>query len=199
MRSLRLQDSDLPSRPDFGTIGTQIKLRTNFFPINVPKGPIHEYDIAIEPAANNKRLKRRIFHLAEQSNEWKQAGMTNKVAHDHSAKMYGAIKIPSPFEIKILYTDEDEEEEHRDQPRAPKEYTMTIKYTQEIDTQGLVRYVCSTSRPSSPFLLGRGSVMRARCTTTHCFLVPPAPHMLSRPFLSPSFPIHQTRVGSSLC
>ncbi|KAI0705527.1 argonaute-like protein [Earliella scabrosa] len=141
MRSLRLQDSDLPSRPDFGTIGTQIKLRTNFFPINVPKGPIHEYDIAIEPAANNKRLKRRIFHLAEQSNEWKQAGMTNKVAHDHSAKMYGAIKIPSPFEIKILYTDEDEEEEHRDQPRAPKEYTMTIKYTQEIDTQGLVRYL----------------------------------------------------------
>ena len=68
MRSLRLNPdgNDLPVRPDFGKAGLPIKLRTNFFPINVPKGPIYEYDVAIDPPVNNKRLKRRIFQLAEQ-------------------------------------------------------------------------------------------------------------------------------------
>ncbi|KAI0767246.1 Piwi-domain-containing protein [Fomes fomentarius] len=141
MRSLRLKPdgNDLPVRPDFGTAGTQIKLRTNFFPINVPKGPIYEYDVTIDPPANNKRLKKRIFYLAEQSNEWRQAGMTNKVAHDNSEKIYSAIELPTLLVIQITYTEEDDED--RQQPREPKDYTMTIKFIHATETQGLLRYL----------------------------------------------------------
>lgn len=163
MRSLRLKPdgNDLPVRPDFGKAGTQIKLRTNFFPINVPKGPIYEYNVDIDPPANNKRLKKRIFYLAEQSNEWRQAGMTNKVAHDNSAKIYSAIELATLLVIRIMYTEEDDED--RQQPREPTEYTMTITFIQPIETQGLLRYVFH-SNPSSSFLLERGNVMRVQCT-----------------------------------
>ncbi|TFK87299.1 hypothetical protein K466DRAFT_586504, partial [Polyporus arcularius HHB13444] len=141
MRSLRMKDNELPSRPDFGTAGQAIKLRTNFFPINVPKGPVHEYDITLDPAVQNRRLKRRIFQLAEQTNEWKQAGLPGRAAHDHSAKMFAPMKINTPLAIRVVYSDEDDEEEQRDQQREPREYTLTIKYIQAIDTQGLVRYL----------------------------------------------------------
>ena len=50
MSNIRLQEMDLPTRPDFGTAGKAIKLRTNFFPVRVPKGPLYEYDVTISPA-----------------------------------------------------------------------------------------------------------------------------------------------------
>ena len=139
MRSMRLKDADLPSRPDFGTVGQAIKLLTNFFPVNVPRGPFHEYDMNLDPPVQNRRLKRRIFQLAEQTDEWKQAGLSGRVAHDHSAQMYAPMQFSTPLVIRIVYSDEDEDEEHHDQNREPKEYTLTIKYTQQIDTQGLVQ------------------------------------------------------------
>lgn len=50
LSSLTLKDTDLPVRPGFGTEGRTINLRTNFFPVKVPKGPLYEYDIKITPA-----------------------------------------------------------------------------------------------------------------------------------------------------
>lgn len=50
LRNIRLDDNDLPVRPDFGTVGKVIKLRTNFFPISIPKRSLYEYDVAIAPA-----------------------------------------------------------------------------------------------------------------------------------------------------
>ena len=60
LSSLTLTDTDLPLRPGFGTEGKVIKLRTNFFPVRVPKGPLYEYDVKITPAgqsANHEPLK----------------------------------------------------------------------------------------------------------------------------------------------
>ncbi|KAH9887565.1 argonaute-like protein [Cubamyces lactineus] len=139
LRSLKLSDTDLPGRPDFGTKGTAIKLRANFFPVKVPKGPLFEYDVALQPAASNKRLKRRIFQLAEETTEWRNAGMTGKVAHDHSAKLISCFKLPQPLEIKIAYTDEGEETAEK--KRAPKPYVMAIKFIQPIETQALINYL----------------------------------------------------------
>ncbi|TBU46218.1 argonaute-like protein [Dichomitus squalens] len=142
LRSLRLNDNDLPVRPGFGTAGSPIKLRTNFFPLTLPKTPFYEYDVQIDPPAGNKRLKRRIFQLAEQTKEWKRANMTGRVAHDNSAKLLAVNKLPQPLQIKFLYSDEDEEEQReRDKAREPKEYTMTIKFQQLIDTEKMLRYL----------------------------------------------------------
>ncbi|OSC99670.1 Piwi-domain-containing protein [Trametes coccinea BRFM310] len=137
--TLRLNEAELPPRPDFGTVGQPIKLRSNFFPVRVPKGPLFEYDVAFEPAAANKRLRRRIFHLAEQTNEWKKAGMPGKVAHDHSSKLISAFKLPQPLEIKLMYTEEGEED--TEQKREPKTYTVNIRFIQPIETQSLLNYL----------------------------------------------------------
>lgn len=137
LRSLTLSDTDLPTRPGFGTTGTQIKLRTNFFPVKVPKGPLFEYDVAISPAISVKRVKRRIFQLAALTTEWAEAGMQGKVAHDHSSKMISCFQLPQPLVIKVDHTDEDEE----DDKKKSKEYTLTINFTQEIETQSLTQYL----------------------------------------------------------
>ncbi|KAH0831190.1 hypothetical protein J3R83DRAFT_13768 [Lanmaoa asiatica] len=139
-------DSDsMPLRPDFGTDGRQIKLRTNFFPVRVPKGPLYEYDVAITPVAGTavRRVKRRIYQLAEQTTAWKQAGMTGKVAHDSSAKLIAAFLLPQPLTIKVPYYDE---EESGPAQQGGKEYTLTIKFIQEIDTSNLVSHLAGQAQ-----------------------------------------------------
>lgn len=133
-RTLRLSSSnDLPLRPGFGTAGTSVTLRANFFPVKVPKGPLYEYDVAISPAVSLRRIKRRIFQLAEQSQEWTQHRLRGIVAHDHSAKLIAARSLPQPLTIPIQYSDEDESGPQRN-------YTLTINFTQTLDTSNLVRY-----------------------------------------------------------
>ena len=53
LRSLTLTDTALPLRPGLGTEGKVIELRTNFFPVRVPKGPLYEYDVKITPAGQS--------------------------------------------------------------------------------------------------------------------------------------------------
>lgn len=157
LRSLTVNDNDLPVRPGFGTSGTPIKLRTNFFTVKVPKGPLYEYDVAINPAVSIKRVKRRIFQLAELTSDWANAGMTGRVAHDHASKLIAATTLPQPLVIRVLFTDEDADQAPAPQQpakpkggkkgdkkpgeRGPKEYTLTIKFVQELETESLLKYV----------------------------------------------------------
>ncbi|KAI0743139.1 Piwi domain-containing protein [Daedaleopsis nitida] len=133
MRSARrYNNSDLPSRPGFGTAGTAIKLRTNFFPISVPRIPIYEYGVAFDPPAKlSERVK--ILNLAGQTDEWRQAQLTGRVAYGRSAKLYASFIFQSPLIITIQYTGDD--------GRNPKQYTLTISFIKPIDTQGLVGYL----------------------------------------------------------
>lgn len=130
----------MPLRPDFGTAGREIKLRTNFFPVRVPKGSLYEYDVAITPVAGTatRRVKKRIYQLAEQTTAWGQAGMAGRVAHDSSAKLIAAFLLPQPLTIKVPYYDEDE---NGPPQTGGKEYTLTINFIQEIDTSNLLRYL----------------------------------------------------------
>ncbi|KAF8128683.1 Piwi domain-containing protein [Boletus edulis] len=143
--SSRTGDDSMPLRPDFGTEGKEIKLRTNFFPVRVPKGPLYEYDVAITPAAGTsaRRVKRRIYQLAEQTTAWTQANMTGKVAHDSSAKLISSFELPQPLTIKVPYYDEDESGPPQ---QGGKEYTLTIKFIQEIDTSNLLSYLAGQSQ-----------------------------------------------------
>lgn len=177
----RASPDSMPSRPDFGTEGREIKLRTNFFPVRVPKGPLHEYDVAITPVAGTatRRVKKRIYQLAEQTTAWKQAGMTGRVAHDGSAKLIAAFLLPQPLTIKVPYYDEDESGPPK---TGGKEYTLTINFIQEIDTSNLLRYLrglrCRTEA-DMPQLLRRSSSVsqlrraaRYRCLEHHPCLCP---------------------------
>ena len=142
LRTLRLTPNDLPVRPGFGSDGRPIKLRANFFPIKVRSSTYYEYDVALSPVAGTaiKRVKRRIFQLAEQSSDWERFGLKNNVAHDHSAKLISPKLLPQPLSICIPFYDED------DQPKADgKEYTLTISFIQKNDLSALLRYFANIS------------------------------------------------------
>ena len=165
-RSLKLRDTDLPTRPGFGTQGRAIKLRANFFPVTGPKGPIFEYDVAITPAAGTaaKRVKRRIFQLAQQTQDWTRHGLKGMVAHDHAAKLISAKKLVQPLAITAPYYDEDEQG-----PKAGgKEYVLTITFVQELDMSGLLRYVSSLCTPThaDDILDTLRETLRAKTTTS---------------------------------
>ncbi|GLB39886.1 putative argonaute family protein [Lyophyllum shimeji] len=136
---VRLERDDLPLRPDFGTNGKPIKLRANFFPVKVPRGPLFEYEVTISPTMRTamRRVKRRIFQLAEQTSDWTRHGLQGNVAHDHSTKLIAAKKLPQPLTIKVPYYDEDEQ---GPKPNG-KEYVLTIEFARNIDTSSLVSYL----------------------------------------------------------
>ena len=142
-RSLAIRQGELPNRPDFGVAGTKVTLRSNFFPVKVPKGPLCEYDVDISPKAGTaiRRVKRRIWQLAEQTSDWQQAGMGGIVAHDHAAKLIAARRLPQPLVIQVPFYDEDQDGPKKD--GTGKVYTLTIKFIQDLETQSLIRSVNS--------------------------------------------------------
>ena len=162
LSALRIDDTDLPVRKGYGSIGTPVKLRANFFPMCLPQGPLYEYDVAIDPPVSNKHVKRRIFRLAEGTADWANAGLRGTVAHDLSSKLIASRQLPDQLKIVVPSNDKDEEFPHsstipaaglRDQapPRqskghrskwvSPMEYTLTIRLVQKLETEELVRYV----------------------------------------------------------
>jgi len=132
-------NSSLPLRPDFGTDGREIKLRTNFFPVEVPPGTrFYTYHVAMSPVFMPRRMKKRIYHLAEQTTAWIQAGMSlpGRVAHDNDTRLISAYPLPQPLTIVVPYYDEDE----RGPPRqGGRVFTLTVKFIQEINTGTLAR------------------------------------------------------------
>ncbi|KAJ3789398.1 argonaute-like protein [Lentinula aff. detonsa] len=138
--SLKIKPNDIPLRPDFGTSGTAIKLRANFYPVKVPKGPLYEYHITISPAAGTaqKRVKRRIFQLAEQTSDWSNHGLVGCVAHDYSTKLIAARKLPEPLSVRVLFYEEDEQ---APPAQGRKEYTLDFKFVQNLDTSFLLQYL----------------------------------------------------------
>ena len=138
-KSLKLNPNELPLRPGFGTAGTSIKLRTNFFPVLFnPNKSFFEYNVIIHPTAGTaiRRVKRRIFQLAENSSDWADFGLRGIVAHDYSSKLIASKELPQPLVIKIQYFDEDE----AGPKSGSKEYTLTIEFIQPIDTSALAKW-----------------------------------------------------------
>ena len=140
MKQMTVRPSDLPPRPDFGTVGQSFKLRTNFFPVKLPKKTLFEYDITITPGVAIKRVRRRIFQLAEATTDWTQHGLKGKVAHDFSSKLIAVSKLPDPLVIKIIFVEEDEDVKEK-KKQKPKEYTLTFKFVKDLDTNNLLEYV----------------------------------------------------------
>ena len=154
MKQLTVKPTELPPRQDFGTIGPSFKLRTNFFPVKLPKKTIYEYDISITPSTTIRRMKRRLFELAEATPDWTQHGLKGKVAHDFSSKLISVTKLPDPLVIKFIFKDDDEDVKDK-KKQKPKEYTFTFKFVKDLDTSNLIEYVHphSSSAQQSYFVL----------------------------------------------
>ena len=137
-KELQKAGKSFPLRPDFGTDGREIKLRSNYFPVVVPDIPILEYNVSVASARPKKittRVKRRVFQLAERSSQWVQYGLKGNVAHDHVARVLSAKELPDPTTIEVDFYEEDEEG-----PSANAEkYTVTITKSRTLHLQDLVK------------------------------------------------------------
>lgn len=134
-KSLSVQP-DRPLRPGYGTVGTPITLRANFFAVKVPQGPIYDYRVEISPSTDFNKLKARIFQLLEDSS----FGQTHlpHIAHDRSQRLVSARKLPQPLSIPIKYYDD-----HQDGPSSDaKIYMISIIFQRELDPRQLTRYAC---------------------------------------------------------
>ncbi|OJA18329.1 hypothetical protein AZE42_02798 [Rhizopogon vesiculosus] len=128
----------VPLRPDFGTVGEHIELRTNFFHVRIPKGPLNEYVISITPVVSVRRIEHRIFQLAEQTTAWNLAGMSGHVAHDSRTRLISARVLAQPLAIRVPYYDDGQT---GPPAQGGKEYTLTITFVKKINTQDITMYL----------------------------------------------------------
>jgi eukaryotic translation initiation factor 2C len=130
-----LPHSDVhPLRPGFGTVGTKIFLRANFFQVQFKKGLIiYDYDVKITPKLEVARLKDRVFELLERKPEFQK--FKPYIAHDRSQRMVCPRELPQPLSIDVTYV---EEEETSPRPNA-KTYTIEITKTGELHTDEMTK------------------------------------------------------------
>lgn len=153
----------LPLRPGYGNLGTGVLLRTNFFPVRLPKGPFWDYTVTIKVVERKEEsqrsgkgkerdtgeraakggckdgsfitaaMKRRIFELLEKEPSFDP--YRAHIAHDYSQRIIAAKQLPQPFEITVRYVEEDEEH-----PRdGAKLYNIAIEFDCEINIDTIVQ------------------------------------------------------------
>jgi len=132
-KSLKVRP-ERPLRPGYGTAGTEVTLRANFFAVKVPQGPIYDYTVEISPTTDLNRLKIRIFQLLELSPLCR--AHLPYIAHDRSQRLVSARKLPQPLDIQIPFYDD-----HQNGPQPNgKTYTLSIVFQRELDPRQLTRY-----------------------------------------------------------
>ena len=125
---------EMPLRPGFGTVGKQQVLRTNFFPLRLPKDLIiYDYDVEISPKADLRRpRKARIFDLLESSPQC--APFRDHLAHDRSSRLVSAKKLPQPLQANIQFCEEGETAPRQGAPV----YIVDIKFVRALDTREII-------------------------------------------------------------
>ncbi|KAI5986247.1 Piwi-domain-containing protein [Pisolithus albus] len=122
-----------PHRPGFGTLGTPITVRANFFAVNFKKQFLYDYAVEITPDKLLKQRRARLFTLLEQSQHPQWRELAPFVAHDKSAKLVSAREFPKSLEVPVVFREEDET---RTSPPQDT-YKFTFKLTNKLDTQEL--------------------------------------------------------------
>ncbi|KAI0313106.1 Piwi-domain-containing protein [Amylostereum chailletii] len=126
-----------PVRPGYGTAGKAVVLRANFFPINVTKDKYYEYSVEIspEPKSQKSRVKRRILDLFQQTKEASQ--YSSSIVHDGSQRLISARKLPQPLGGSVSFYEEGD----KGPSNGADVYTVTVKFTKELPTSPLKRYL----------------------------------------------------------
>lgn len=153
--------AELPLRPGYGTLGTEIQLRANFFTVKLPKGPFYDYSVTItdvtpkgvddastdikgkgkarssrDPANIRSSTKRRIFELVDEDRLFEP--YRSLIVHDHSQRLIAAEELPQPLQLTIAFR-EDSEEEKQPEKKQPL-YEVTIQFLGEINLGPISRY-----------------------------------------------------------
>ena len=173
-----------PDRPGFGTLGRKIVVRSNFFPVKLPRSlTIHQYDVSIGPGDKYpKWLSRLIYQSLEEKYSASVFGR-QKAAFDGSKTIYCHKRLSLECDKMQLHVDLKVEDEEK-----VRSFTVTIQYvtTMNLDLDRIqailsdatermplvqaldviMRHIPSTrlepigrsffSRPANPYKLGQG-------------------------------------------
>jgi hypothetical protein len=127
---------DRPLRPGYGTVGTPVTLRANFFAVKISKNVTHYYDYVVSisgPKSDKDGVKIRVFELLEQQLGFRDFAI--HIAHDRSQRLVSSKPLPQPLELKIKYFDENQAG-----PGAnADEYIVEIRLEKTLDTADLTR------------------------------------------------------------
>ncbi|XP_068705532.1 protein argonaute-2-like isoform X1 [Montipora foliosa] len=97
-----------PKRPSHGTVGRPIKLRANFFQMNIsPKLTyLYHYDVEIIPNKCPKVVKRDVVNQIIQKYK-KETFQGHEPAFDGEKNLISAKELPSPVELSVVLPGED--------------------------------------------------------------------------------------------
>ncbi|KAK0486559.1 argonaute-like protein [Armillaria novae-zelandiae] len=123
-----------PTRPAFGTLGKPITLRANFFAVKLPKGPLFEYEIKIEPATFLNKRKERIFQLLEDSPQVRP--QLAHIAHDRSSRLVSSTKLPN-LTVPIPFFEDGQ----NGPPHDAITYQISITLKGELSVNDLSKYL----------------------------------------------------------
>lgn len=152
-----------PLRPGYGTKGRAIVVRSNFFPVQIPKDlAMYEYKITVKPdelpypkpteaqsgrggrggrsggqrEVDNKLKSEeiaRIMALLEDHPQFQPH--VPYIAHDKRQQLISSRLLPLPLEVPVTWCYEGET-----QPRAEaKVYTVTITFVKELSSSVLAQ------------------------------------------------------------
>lgn len=123
-----------PLRPGYGTLGTKITLRANFFAVRISKNVQHYYDYVVSisgPKSDKEGIKIRIFELLEEHPSFR--GYVAHTASDRSQRIVSSRPLPQPLTLSIKYYDE-----HLSGPGAnADEYVVEIRLDKTLSTADL--------------------------------------------------------------
>ncbi|SJL06473.1 uncharacterized protein ARMOST_09812 [Armillaria ostoyae] len=123
-----------PTRPAFGTSGKSITLRANFFAVKLPKGPLYEYEIKIEPGTFLNKRKDRIFQLLEASPQVRPK--LGHIAHDRSSRLVSSVKLPD-LTVGVPFFEEGQ----NGPPHDAITYHISIMFKGELSVNELSKYL----------------------------------------------------------
>ena len=149
-------DSAKPLRPGWGSKGRPLVVRSNFFPVRIPKElVIYEYKVTIKAEKERKKpqkpgrkdqdekkesagVRARVFELLERQPAFQP--FLNHIAHDRSAKLVSSKLLPQPLHIPITFYYAEE-----DAPRADAVvYNVDIEFVAQLHSNELSQLVfCS--------------------------------------------------------
>ena len=142
-----------PIRPGYGKEGVPITLRANFFAVKLPKGPIYDYVVEIDPPPPSKKkdgkdtvgIKARIFQVLEQ--QAKFIPHLSYIAHDKSQRIVSARELPQPLVITVTLDDGPQQSQPLQQqggktqrkkgPKSPETFAVNIKFERKLDVSQL--------------------------------------------------------------
>ena len=133
LRGLGLS-KDHPPRPGYGSLGREVKVRANFFAMELTRDTFYEYVVNITPLSHSRKpttsVKRRILTLFERSPAAQP--YVHKIAHDGAERLVSAERLPQPLKGVVKFTDDDDVV-----PSDAESYAVSVKFSRELPTAPL--------------------------------------------------------------